>query len=222
MKQTLVLISLIMTVLVISGWLGYSAIESWPSIVHAEQATKDYTEYQKELSKLIKEYDSKVQAKITELQQKGEDAFAQKLAESQAAYEEAVLSYQEQLAQEAVVTEEKLTEWYVNPIINLELQLAMVSLSEEKRQEIIVKLDRLKNEFNELKSEYEQMLDEKLQVFMANEEEVQKAALSSWAEDYQAKLANELEIHVAKLEHQLNSEVLKLESALGRATTARE
>lgn len=214
---------LLITLVIAGAWLGLFHQKSQPASVSAEMAdTIDYTEYQNELRKLLKEYDQLVHEKVESLKFKGEQAFAAELAKSQEDFDQKIIDYQEQLAQEGTVMEEKLTEWYLNPIVNLELQLAMVTLTSEQREEIKTKLARLKDEFKIMTNEYEQELSDKLETYLAKEEEKQKEALRIWEEHYQTLLTQELDYYIAELDVQLQEEKVKLESVLRRAATARE
>lgn len=221
MRSRFVRVSLLLVIVTIGGWLGLSTGSPQPAPSHVKQDTS-YQQYQKQLSKLLIDYEAQVMKKQNLLMEQGKKAFAEELARSEERYYKSLLAYEEQLTDEAEKIRVKLKERYAKPILNIELRLAMVTLTAQERRQLETQLTRMNHEFKVLTEEYQEELEQKLLNFQVTEEEKEKEAMANWEQEYEARLAQEFDNYVKNLDKDLRKDREKLEETLRRAVLARE
>ena len=125
-------------------------------------------------------------------------------------------AYLVELEAESAELVEKLRQRYEIPILNAELKLAIVSLSEVERTKLENQLKEMRAEYAVMRAEYEQELNQKLQAYQQAEEVRQKEKLSAFEEANAEKLSKMYEQYRQRLEVELKAKQQKLESDMRR------
>ena len=131
-------------------------------------------------------------------------------------------AYLAQLESESAELADKLRQRYELPILNAQLRLAIVNLSESERVQLEEQLSEMRAEYAVMRSEYEQELNQKLEVFKESEEKRQKEKLLAFEESNAEKLGRMFEQYKQRLDAELAAKKQKLEADMRRAAAVRE
>lgn len=181
-----------------------------------------YEAYTVELQKLIEDYELQLEQYHLILRQQAESDFEEQLAASEAEFAVNVEAYLAQLESESAELADKLRQRYELPILNAQLRLAIVNLSESERVQLEEQLSEMRAEYAVIRSEYEQELNQKLEVFKESEEKRQKEKLLAFEESNAEKLGRMFEQYKQRLDAELAAKKQKLEADMRRAAAVRE
>jgi hypothetical protein len=181
-----------------------------------------YEAYTVELQKLIEDYELQLEQYHLILRQQAESDFEEQLAASEAEFAVNVEAYLAQLESESAELADKLRQRYELPILNAQLRLAIVNLSESERVQLEEQLSEMRAEYAVMRSEYEQELNQKLEVFKESEEKRQKEKLLAFEESNAEKLGRMFEQYKQRLDAELAAKKQKLEADMRRAAAVRE
>lgn len=219
-------------IIVLLGIISVSAVlvrnyYSASAEYEAQQQKADYTkqvyqDYAAELQNLVQDYEQQLEQYYQTLMVQAERDWEEQLAASEAEFTANVEAYLVELEAESAELVEKLRQRYEIPILNAELKLAIVSLSEVERTKLENQLKEMRAEYAVMRAEYEQELNQKLQAYQQAEEVRQKEKLSAFEEANAGKLSKMYEQYRQRLEVELKAKQQKLESDMRRAAAVRE
>lgn len=219
-------------IIVLLGIISVSAVlvrnyYSASAEYEAQQQKADYTkqvyqDYAAELQNLVQDYEQQLEQYYQTLMVQAERDWEEQLAASEAEFTANVEAYLVELEAESAELVEKLRQRYEIPILNAELKLAIVSLSEVERTNLENQLKEMRAEYAVMRAEYEQELNQKLQAYQQAEEVRQKEKLSAFEEANAEKLSKMYEQYRQRLKVELKAKQQKLESDMRRAAAVRE
>lgn len=181
-----------------------------------------YAVYAREAADLRHEYDQKLTQRYQTMQTQAEQAWQERLAQSELDFAAQVAAYEVKLAEVAAKMQGNLTARYEKPILSTKLQLAMVTLTDQERNELTAKLERITAEYATMQDEYATDLEQRYQAFTKAEEQRQKEQLLAWEQEQSVKLTKEYSVYQGQLEHEFEQEIAKLTTSLRRAVNTRE
>lgn len=204
-------------VLVIPQWINKEAAVQEEGETNSEATV----EFQQEAAELMVQFESNLETHHKRLQADGERAYQER-------YNEIVLEENEKLAlgEQALKDEgqeyaKQLQDEYGIKILNRQLQLAIVSLSEEEQAEKIAEIEFFQSELERLKEEKEAELQDRLTALYQEYEESLDAALLSAQAEIEASLEQDYLNYKMELQAALDEEIALLEGKLRRSLANR-
>lgn len=204
-------------VLVIPQWINKEAAVQEEGETNSEATV----EFQQEAAELMVQFESNLETHHKRLQADGERAYQER-------YNEIVLEENEKLAlgEQALKDEgqeyaKQLQDEYGIKILNRQLQLAIVSLSEEEQAEKIAEIEFFQSELERLKEEKEAELQDRLTALYQEYEESLDAALLSAQAEIEASLEQDYLNYKMELQTALDEEIALLEGKLRRSLANR-
>jgi competence protein ComGC len=204
-------------VLVIPQWINKEAAVQEEGETNSEATV----EFQQEAAELMVQFESNLETHHKRLQADGERAYQER-------YNEIVLEENEKLAlgEQALKDEgqeyaKQLQDEYGIKILNRQLQLAIVSLSEEEQAEKIAEIEFFQSELERLKEEKEAELQDRLTALYQEYEESLDATLLSAQAEIEASLEQDYLNYKMELQTALDEEIALLEGKLRRSLANR-
>ena len=204
-------------VLVIPQWINKEAAVQEEGETNSEATV----EFQQEAAELMAQFESNLETHHKRLQADGERAYQER-------YNEIVLEENEKLAlgEQALKDEgqeyaKQLQDEYGIKILNRQLQLAIVSLSEEEQAEKIAEIEFFQSELERLKEEKEAELQDRLTALYQEYEESLDATLLSAQAEIEASLEQDYLNYKMELQAALDEEIALLEGKLRRSLANR-
>lgn len=204
-------------VLVIPQWINKEAAVQEEGETNSEATV----EFQQEAAELMAQFESNLETHHKRLQADGERAYQER-------YNEIVLEENEKLAlgEQALKDEgqeyaKQLQDEYGIKILNRQLQLAIVSLSEEEQAEKIAEIEFFQSELERLKEEKEAELQDRLTALYQEYEESLDATLLSAQAEIEASLEQDYLNYKMELQTALDEEIALLEGKLRRSLANR-
>lgn len=204
-------------VLVIPQWINKEAAAQEEGETNSEATV----EFQQEAAELMAQFESNLETHHKRLQADGERAYQER-------YNEIVLEENEKLAlgEQALKDEgqeyaKQLQDEYGIKILNRQLQLAIVSLSEEEQAEKIAEIEFFQSELERLKEEKEAELQDRLTALYQEYEESLDATLLSAQAEIEASLEQDYLNYKMELQTALDEEIALLEGKLRRSLANR-
>lgn len=204
-------------VLVIPQWINKEAAAQEEGETNSEATV----EFQQEAAELMAQFESNLETHHKRLQADGERAYQER-------YNEIVLEENEKLAlgEQALKDEgqeyaKQLQDEYGIKILNRQLQLAIVSLSEEEQAEKIAEIEFFQSELERLKEEKEAELQDRLTALYQEYEESLDATLLSAQAEIEASLEQDYLNYKMELQAALDEEIALLEGKLRRSLANR-
>lgn len=204
-------------VLVIPQWINKEAAVQEEGETNSEATV----EFQQEAAELMVQFESNLETHHKRLQADGERAYQER-------YNEIVLEENEKLAlgEQALKDEgqeyaKQLQDEYGIKILNRQLQLAIVSLSEEEQAEKIAEIEFFQSELERLKEEKEAELQDRLTALYQEYEESLDATLLSAQAEIEASLEQDYLNYKMELQAALDEEIALLEGKLRRSLANR-
>lgn len=204
-------------VLVIPQWINKEAAAQEEGETNSEATV----EFQQEAAELMVQFESNLETHHKRLQADGERAYQER-------YNEIVLEENEKLAlgEQALKDEgqeyaKQLQDEYGIKILNRQLQLAIVSLSEEEQAEKIAEIEFFQSELERLKEEKEAELQDRLTALYQEYEESLDATLLSAQAEIEASLEQDYLNYKMELQTALDEEIALLEGKLRRSLANR-
>lgn len=204
-------------VLVIPQWINKEAAAQEEGETNSEATV----EFQQEAAELMVQFESNLETHHKRLQADGERAYQER-------YNEIVLEENEKLAlgEQALKDEgqeyaKQLQDEYGIKILNRQLQLAIVSLSEEEQAEKIAEIEFFQSELERLKEEKEAELQDRLTALYQEYEESLDATLLSAQAEIEASLEQDYLNYKMELQAALDEEIALLEGKLRRSLANR-
>lgn len=204
-------------VLVIPQWINKEAAVQEEGETNSEATV----EFQQEAAELMVQFESNLETHHKRLQADGERAYQER-------YNEIVLEENEKLAlgEQALKDEgqeyaKQLQDEYGIKILNRQLQLAIVSLSEEEQAEKIAEIEFFQSELERLKEEKEAELQDRLTALYQEYEESLDATLLSAQAEIEASLEQDYLNYKMELKTALDEEIALLEGKLRRSLANR-
>lgn len=209
-------------IIVDQGFLSPDPITKANPAVSEQERDRLYGLFQTEVAELIKQYDEDLASYRENLDQQGKQRWDENYQEEQQLVKERLAKYQEELSVEAKEYAAQLRKEYQNPIVNLQLQLAIVSLSSQERQQ---KLEKLQ----ELQATYDRLLKAKDEELIHKREEYHQMLLQESSNrlaeveaDLESEINREYDTYRQERKHRLDQQIRQREDALGRALQNRE
>ncbi len=215
------LITTILIGLIIIIWQVKSGTELASDPVQSD-LDQIYQDYASELTHLNLDYENELARYYRELKSQAEAEWQKQLTLAEQELAESIAAYEHELELEAVELANKLRQRYEVPILNLQLRLAMISLTAAEQLELSKQLDQMRAEYGIMRNEYEIELNHKLKEFQEREIEALEARLLEWEKANAEKLSRQYEIFQAQLDLELATKKAELESNMRRAVTVRE
>lgn len=204
-------------VLVIPQWINKEAAVQEEGETNSEATV----EFQQEAAELMAQFESNLETHHKRLQADGERAYQER-------YNEIVLEENEKLAlgEQALKDEgqeyaKQLQDEYGIKILNRQLQLAIVSLSEEEQAAKIAEIEFFQSELERLKEEREAELQDRLTALYQEYEESLDATLLSAQAEIEASLEQDYLNYKMELQTALDEEIALLEGKLRRSLANR-
>ena len=204
-------------VLVIPQWINKEAAVQEEGETNSEATV----EFQQEAAELMVQFESNLETHHKRLQADGERAYQER-------YNEIVLEENEKLAlgEQALKDEgqeyaKQLQDEYGIKILNRQLQLAIVSLSEEEQAAKIAEIEFFQSELERLKEEREAELQDRLTALYQEYEESLDATLLSAQAEIEASLEQDYLNYKMELQAALDEEIALLEGKLRRSLANR-
>lgn len=204
-------------VLVIPQWINKEAAAQEEGETNSEATV----EFQQEAAELMVQFESNLETHHKRLQADGERAYQER-------YNEIVLEENEKLAlgEQALKDEgqeyaKQLQDEYGIKILNRQLQLAIVSLSEEEQAAKIAEIEFFQSELERLKEEKEAELQDRLTALYQEYEESLDATLLSAQAEIEASLEQDYLNYKMELQTALDEEIALLEGKLRRSLANR-
>lgn len=204
-------------VLVIPQWINKEAAVQEEGETNSEATV----EFQQEAAELMVQFESNLETHHKRLQADGERAYQER-------YNEIVLEENEKLAlgEQALKDEgqeyaKQLQDEYGIKILNRQLQLAIVSLSEEEQAAKIAEIEFFQSELERLKEEKEAELQDRLTALYQEYEESLDATLLSAQAEIEASLEQDYLNYKMELQTALDEEIALLEGKLRRSLANR-
>lgn len=204
-------------VLVIPQWINKEAAAQEEGETNSEATV----EFQQEAAELMAQFESNLETHHKRLQADGERAYQER-------YNEIVLEENEKLAlgEQALKDEgqeyaKQLQDEYGIKILNRQLQLAIVSLSEEEQAAKIAEIEFFQSELERLKEEREAELQDRLTALYQEYEESLDATLLSAQAEIEASLEQDYLNYKMELQAALDEEIALLEGKLRRSLANR-
>lgn len=204
-------------VLVIPQWINKEAAAQEEGETNSEATV----EFQQEAAELMAQFESNLETHHKRLQADGERAYQER-------YNEIVLEENEKLAlgEQALKDEgqeyaKQLQDEYGIKILNRQLQLAIVSLSEEEQAAKIAEIEFFQSELERLKEEREAELQDRLTALYQEYEESLDATLLSAQAEIEASLEQDYLNYKMELQTALDEEIALLEGKLRRSLANR-
>lgn len=204
-------------VLVIPQWINKEAAVQEEGETNSEATV----EFQQEAAELMAQFESNLETHHKRLQADGERAYQER-------YNEIVLEENEKLAlgEQALKDEgqeyaKQLQDEYGIKILNRQLQLAIVSLSEEEQAAKIAEIEFFQSELERLKEEREAELQDRLTALYQEYEESLDATLLSAQAEMEASLEQDYLNYKMELQAALDEEIALLEGKLRRSLANR-
>ncbi|NLJ75116.1 MAG: hypothetical protein GX331_09010 [Firmicutes bacterium] len=204
-------------VLVIPQWINKEAAVQEEGETNSEATV----EFQQEAAELMVQFESNLETHHKRLQADGERAYQER-------YNEIVLEENEKLAlgEQALKDEgqeyaKQLQDEYGIKILNRQLQLAIVSLSEEEQAAKIAEIEFFQSELERLKEEREAELQDRLTALYQEYEESLDATLLSAQAEIEASLEQDYLNYKMELQTALDEEIALLEGKLRRSLANR-
>lgn len=204
-------------VLVIPQWINKEAAAQEEGETNSEATV----EFQQEAAELMVQFESNLETHHKRLQADGERAYQER-------YNEIVLEENEKLAlgEQALKDEgqeyaKQLQDEYGIKILNRQLQLAIVSLSEEEQAAKIAEIEFFQSELERLKEEREAELQDRLTALYQEYEESLDATLLSAQAEIEASLEQDYLNYKMELQAALDEEIALLEGKLRRSLANR-
>lgn len=185
-------------------------------------STAAYQRFQEDIHQLLTDHDRTLESKRAQWQQQREAAWQRHQEEAMIHFEGELICIEEQIAVEAEKLDEAMREAYELPIVNLELQMLIVSLTPDERSERVERLHQLYADYakarRQAEEDLEQMYDRLVTETKDRANQDLKVAKRQLEAEYQQRYA----AVVARLDADLQDQIARYQNALRRALAVRE
>lgn len=179
-------------------------------------------EFEQEVAQLMSQLERRLEEHHTKLQADGERAYQERQNEIVLEKNEELALAKQALEEEGEAFAAQLQKEYGIKILNRQLQLAIVSLSEKEQEEKLTEIQSLQSELAGLKGEKETELQNKLQSLYDDYEQSLETALSEARAEIEGRLKQDYLSYKMEQQAALDEEIALLEGKLRRSLASRK